>query len=103
MITISPSWDHSVGKGPKARSKQPLWNVQLGVFHSGTSYRKLASAVNAVEGHLSELKASYGTEVQIIHVDGRIETLTFTVKAAPYKARFAYHQRTYGKLIGHSV
>jgi|KBSSwiStaDraftv2_1062776.scaffolds.fasta_scaffold00022_238 hypothetical protein len=103
------------GKVRKAKSK--IWKPEW-FFHfqggnnrnqggGGEGYKKLASAVNAVETILVQLKAEFGSVKTVVtHADGTEETFEF-VSLATAKLmsgrRFARHNRTYGMLVSVSV
>jgi uncharacterized protein YegP (UPF0339 family) len=98
----------TVFTGKVRKAKQKEWKTKW-YFHfsarnneiraAGEGYNKLASAVNGVEGILTDLKARFGAVVDVRHPDGVVEKLLFVSADDSRKERFAYHQRTYGKLV----
>jgi len=103
------------GKVRKAKSKiwKPEWYFRFQGGNNrnqgggGEGYKKLASAVNAVESILAKVKAAFKSiDTVVTHEDGTEETFHFVSLATGNVLsgrRFAYHRRAYGMLVSVSV
>lgn len=93
----------------KEKAHRPAWFVRFiaqngnNTFRASEGYYKLASAVNAVESHLAELEARFGTNVTVLDKDGKPKKTFVFVHAHETehagKKPYAYHYRRYGKLV----